>query len=947
MGTIPNGAGHNSVEHQTLEVFRELLSELGSPEAAENLTLNSLLDRDLGLGSLERVELLVRVESRFRTRLADEIAQQAETPSDWVKAVRKGAQARPEAPKENYRIVQPTREAPPPPDSALTLIEVLRRQAEIEPDRVHIHLLEEDSGEDISFRQLFERASRVASALHARGLRPNETAAIMLPTGADFFYAYFGIALAGGIPVPIYPPARPNQVEEYVRRQVGILRNAEVRFLISFDRVKAVADIMRVSIPSLISATTVAALVDGATPGAPAVEPADIAMLQYTSGSTGDPKGVVLTHDNLLANIRGIGWAVKVRPTDIGVSWLPLYHDMGLIGSWLFCLYYAIPITILSPLAFLSRPERWLWALSDSNGTLCPAPNFAYELCARKIPDSSLEEAEGRGRLDLSPWRIAINAGEPVLPGTLAHFAERFHKFGFRAESFVPCYGLAESSVALAFPPIDRRPVIDSIRRQEFQAEAKAIPVPQTRDHPTAIQFVANGRPLPGHEIRIVDEEGDLVDERTQGQLFFRGPSMTSGYYRNPKATAAIMTEDGWLDSGDLAYWANGEVFVTGRRKDCIIKSGRNIIPQEVEAATADVAGVRRGCIAALGSVDAATGTERLVVVAETRATARNEIQRLEAAVVKSVGDRLGIPPDKVVLVPPHSIPKTSSGKIRRNETRILYESGRLRAGKRPPWVQLLRLWLGNLGNWLRLKARHAGTLIRRAYLGTALRATAAISGFLIRLMPGKKAAARFTQWSARLALALTGQSVKVMGTDAIPQGKPSVFVANSASALDLLVLAASLPKPFLIADSTALARAPREVRFLFKRLVVPAVKRNRAADGPPGGTLRDRVREALGSGFTIVAFADGPPGTPPEASRYRLDAIDAAARTSAPIVPIGLCGTEGVFASHRYVRRPTDSHAEVRVGGVIHAQMNGHHALTESRQRIREAIVKLCQKED
>src|SRR5438477_7686414 len=336
MGTSPRDVRNNSVEGQTLEVFRELLSELGSPQAAENLRLNSLLDRDLGLGSLERVELLVRVESRFRTRLADEIAQQAETPSDWVKAVLNGAKADPKARKENYRIVQPTREAPPQPDSALTLIEVLRRQAEIEPDRVHIHLLEEDSGEDISFRQLFERASRVASSLHARGLRPNETAAIMLPTCADFFYAYFGIVLAGGIPVPIYPPARANQVEEYVRRQVGILRNAEVRFLISFDRVKAVSEIMRVSIPSLVSATTVAGLLDGVSQGVPAVEPAEIAMLQYTSGSTGDPKGVVLTHANLLANIRGIGWAVQVCPTDIGVSWLPLYHDMGLIASWLF-----------------------------------------------------------------------------------------------------------------------------------------------------------------------------------------------------------------------------------------------------------------------------------------------------------------------------------------------------------------------------------------------------------------------------------------------------------------------------------------------------------------------------------------------------------------------------------------------------------------------------------
>ena len=942
MGIAPNEVGEGTVEKQTLEVFRELLAELGSPRAAEDVSMNSSLDRDLGLGSLERVELLVRLESRFHTRFREEIAQRAETPSDWARAILDGYKSGSDAPKRGYRIVQPTREAPPPPDSARTLIEVLRRQAEIEPERVHIHLLEEDSGQDISYRQLFETASSVAWGLLARGLRPNETVALMLPTCADFFDAYFGILLAGGIPVPIYPPARPNQFEEYVRRQVGILRNAEVRFLISFDRVKAISEIMRVSIPSLVAATTVAALREGASRGAPAVEPAEIATLQYTSGSTGDPKGVVLTHANLLANIRGIGWAVKVRPTDIGVSWLPLYHDMGLIGSWLFCLYYAVPITILSPLAFLSRPERWLWALSDSKSTLCPAPNFAYELCARKIPDSALEGSAGGGQLDLSPWRVAINAGEPVLPDTLAHFAQRFAKYGFHAESFVPCYGLAESSVALAFPPTNRRPVIDSIRRQEFQSEGRAIPVPRTRHDPKAIRFVANGKPLPGHEIRIVDEEGELVDERVQGRLFFRGPSMTSGYYGNLKATAEIMTEEGWMDSGDLAYWAKGEIFVTGRRKDCIIKSGRNIVPQEVESATADVAGVRRGCIAAFGSVDAATGTERMVVVAETRATARNDILRIEAAVVKGVDDRLGIPPDKVVLVPPHSIPKTSSGKIRRNETRILYESGQLRAGKRPPWVQLLRLWLGNLGNWTRLKVRHAASWIRREYQNAALSMTAAVSGLFVRLMPGKKAAARLAQIASRLALALTGQRVKVMGTEAIPLGKPAVLMANRAGALDPLVLAASLPAPFLIADSSVLSKLPRELRFMFRPLVVQPLQRNGV---PPGGTLRERVREALGSGFAIVAFADAPPGTPPQASGFRLDAIDAAARASAPIVPVGLRGTESVFGAHRHPGGAP--HAEVLVGGVIRPEVNGHRALTESRQRIREAIVRLCEKEN
>ena len=614
---VPSPEAHaDSIEAQTLEVIRDLLAELGSHRTAQAVTLHSSFDRDLGLGSLERVELLVRCEARFNARLSDQIAQQAQTPAEWVRALRNGNQATC-ASTTRYHIRQPAREAPPAPESATTWVDVLRYHVEIEPHRVQIHLLEGESGQDITYTQLLEAASEVAAGLVACGLERNQTVAIMLPTCADFFYAFFGVMLAGGIAVPIYPPARLDKIEEYVRRQVAILRNAEVRFLIGFDEVKAIAKLVRLGIDSLVDMTTVDALRQAGrkTPGAraAAAEPSDTAFIQYTSGSTGDPRGVVLSQANVLANVRGIGWAVRFRPADVVVSWLPLYHDMGLIGSWLFSVYFGAPITILSPLAFLSRPERWLWALHDSRGTLCPAPNFAFELCARKIPDEALEG------LDLSAWRVAINAGEAVLPETLTRFAERFAPYGFRPESYVPCYGLAESSVALTFPPLNRRPVVDVIRRDRFEAEGKAVPA--GGGQADALRFVANGTPLPGHEIRIVDDRGQELGERVQGRLLFRGASQTSGYYRNPEATAAVMTEDGWMDSGDLAYRAGGELYITGRVKDIIIKSGRNLKPQEVEAAAAEVAGVRRGCVAAFGSVDRRKGTERLIVVAETRAS--------------------------------------------------------------------------------------------------------------------------------------------------------------------------------------------------------------------------------------------------------------------------------------------------------------------------------------
>ena len=910
-----------------LEIVRELLIELGSERAASNATLHSSLERDLGLGSLERVELLVRSEARFNTHLPDEIAQEAETPADLVRAVLEGG--RKPAAKTRYRIVQPAREAPPPPSGATTLVEVLHRQVEIDPDRVHIHLLEEDWGHDITYRQLLASANQVAAGLRGRGLKRNDCVAIMLPTCAEFFQAFFGVMLAGGIAVPIYPPARPDKIEEYVRRQVAILRNAEVRFLIGFDRVKAVSKIMRVSIPSLIDATTVDALREAGAPAPKtAVDPAETAFIQYTSGSTGDPKGVVLKHSNILANVQGIGHSVQVRPTDYGVSWLPLYHDMGLIGSWLFCLFYAVPLTVLSPIAFLTRPERWLWALSDSGATLCPAPNFAYELCSRKIPDSAIEG------LDLSRWRIAINAGEAVHPETLLHFAERFRPYGFHAESYVPCYGLAESTVALAFPAINRPPIIDSIRRDLFETEGRAVPA--APDDSNVIRFVANGKPMPGHEIRLMDDQGNILGERQQGRVFFRGPSMTAGYFRNPKATAAIMTEDGWMDSGDLAYWANGEIFVTGRLKDCIIKSGRNIIPQEVEAAAAEVSGVRRGCIAAFGTVDPGTGTERLIVAAETRSTRPDELERIETAVIEKIDSVLGIPPDLVVLVRPHAIPKTSSGKIRRNETRRLYLSGELNASKRAPWVQIVRLRLAHFGSWFELGLQRIGERFQRVLNGVSMLGAACVAGVFARLAPGKRAAAEIVHSAARYVLASSGERVGFRGGEEISNGKPTLFLANRAGALDPLILAAKMREPFLIDDAAALMPLTGAAKFLLQPLVVPPLTGGAA---PPGGTLRERLEGMLKEGHSVVVFADSAVGVSPQRSRFRLEAFQAAASVDCPMRPIGIRGTADLFGAHR---RTSASWARIRIGEPI-IPKSGDDNLVELRDRIRAAISKLC----
>ncbi len=848
------------IQQGVLEAVREVLTELGAADAAARARLDSSLDRDLGLGSLERVELLMRVEKRFSRRLPDDVAQQAETPADLAAALADQDGAGPA--RKRYAI-PPSPPAPAWPEHATDFVAVLRHYAETVPERTQIHLIESDAPTPISYGRLYQRSSEVAAGLIASGLKRGETVAIMLPTCAEFFYSFLGVSLAGGIAVPIYPPARPKQIEEYVQRQLAILANAEVRFLVSFPQAQIVADVMRLGLDSLREVVTVDELASRGARQAELREPAEIFFIQYTSGSTGNPKGVTLTHANVLANVRGIGAAVKARPTDVVVSWLPLYHDMGLIGSWLFSLYHGFPITVMSPLDFLSRPERWLWALSDSRGTLCPAPNFSYDLCTAKISDQAMEG------VDLSPWRIAINAGEPVLASTLESFTARFAAWGFDPKAYVPCYGLAESSVALTFPPIDREPVIDAIDRGRFEQEGAAVP---GNGDGLILRFVANGVALAGHEVKIVDEQGAPLDERVRGRILFRGPSRTSGYYRNLEASRAVIDDEGWMDSGDLGYVADGEVYVTGRLKDVIIKSGHNIIPQDVELAAAETTGVRKGCVAAFGSLDAKTGTERIIVVAETRVTDSAERQRIVREVTENVAAKVGIPPDVVQLAPPHAVPKTSSGKIRRAETRRLYEAGDI-AGRKAdaPWVQMVRLWAATAGGWSRRAGESSARWASRGATAAWQWGAAAAFGLPARLAPHPKAAAPLLRAGLRTVTGLNG-------SDGLSAKQPALYLVNRYDESDAAAWLTAIPGPAMIADSNALNGLAGPAAFLAEPLAVDV----------------DHIADALAQGVSVIVPADSPAGEPPERCRFRLDAIEAAAKAGSPVVP-GWRGDSGI----------------------------------------------------
>ena len=626
-----------------IEVARATVAELRAGDAADvPISLGSSIQNDLGLDSLARVELLHRTEAAFGVELPDATFASAATLAELLAEVERAGPRRPGAPRQAPPLPVGAR-VEPAPDSAATVVDVLRWHAEQHPDAVGQLVIGEGGEQALTYGELWQGARAVAGGLEARGLAPGDRVALMLPTGAEYFRAFMGVLLYGAIPVPIYPAASAAQLEEHVRRQARILRNAGVVAMLTDPQFRGVGRLLQAHVPQLRRVASVAELAEAGHLAAGAALGADsIAFLQYTSGSTGDPKGVVLTHGNLLANIRTMGRSIRVASPDLFVSWLPLYHDMGLIGAWLGTLYFGRPLVVMSPLTFLARPERWLWAIHQHRATLSAAPNFAYELCVKRIADADIEG------LDLSRWRVAFNGAEAVIPETLDRFSGRFARYGFRREAFTPVYGLAECAVGLTFPPLGRGPLVDRVEREPFLGAGEARRAAADAAH--ALSFVGCGLPLPGYEVRVVDASGRELPERREGRLEFKGPSATSGYFNNPGATAALR-RDGWLDSGDRAYLARGEVYVTGRIKDIIIRAGRHIHPDELEAEAGTVTGVRKGCVAVFGSHAPGTATERLVVMAETYTEDPAERAALAARITARIVAALGEPPDDVALV--------------------------------------------------------------------------------------------------------------------------------------------------------------------------------------------------------------------------------------------------------------------------------------------------------
>jgi fatty-acyl-CoA synthase len=521
----------------------------------------------------------------------------------------------------------------------------------------------------VPYRQLHEEARAYAANLQSLGVGPGDHVGILGPTSRSLVTAIQGVLLAGGTVVVLPLPMRLGSVEEFVQQTRVRIANADVSLLL-VDPELAPFIQPETGDPTMVGWE---ALQPGpGRAGADAWErPSDdlerLAILQFTSGSTSDPKGVMLPHRTVGANLDAIAHATSLDPDDdVLVSWLPLYHDMGLVGLLTLPLATGTPLVLGAPTDFMGSPSRWMEWISTYGGTATAGPNFSWVLAARALRRSE--------RLDLSRLRIALNGAEPVDPDTVAAFLEAGEPHGLRPGAVFPAFGMAEVAIAGTFPEPMSGLRTDPVDLRVLEAERYAAPSDAAA--PGARSLAILGRPVLGLEIRVVDPiTGDELQDREVGELEIRGTSVTPGYYKRPDANAELFHE-GWLRTGDLAYLLDGEMVMCGRIKDMIIVGGRNVFPEDVERALADVDGVRAGNVIAFG-IDGHQGKEGLVVVAESKGDDHAQVRR---SVAQRVRDAIGLPAKEIVLVEPGSLPKTSSGKLQRSLCKLRYLGQELQA---------------------------------------------------------------------------------------------------------------------------------------------------------------------------------------------------------------------------------------------------------------------------
>jgi len=530
----------------------------------------------------------------------------------------------------------------------------------------------------LGWAEIRERALAACGQLQALGAAPGDRVALIFPTGPDFFTAFFGTLLAGAIPVPLYPPLRLGRLGEYLRRTGRMLARVGAAVVLADRRVaRLLGESVAEARPPLGCRTLDELPAGRAHPAA--VTPADLALVQFSSGTTVDPKPVALSHRAILAQATALNnlWPDSAERKHTGVSWLPLYHDMGLIGCALPVLARDTTLTLLAPEHFVARPALWLRTLSRYRATLSPAPNFAYALCVSRIAESDL------AGVDLSSWFTAMNGAEAIAPSVLRAFEERFSPYGLKRGVLTPVYGLSEAALAITFSDLGRPYRTGRFDRERLARQGVAVPAETGRE------IVAVGRPLPGFALRIADPFGRPLPEGQVGRVWASGPSLMDGYLDDPQATGRVL-QNGWLDTGDLGFLDSGELFLTGRAKDVVILRGRNHSPEEIERAVETLPGLRPGSAVAASWLPEEGQGEVLGLFAERRREASaGELAALPEACRTAVLGATGLALDEVVLLAPGTLPRTSSGKLRRGETLRLHLAGALLP---PPPATPLRL---------------------------------------------------------------------------------------------------------------------------------------------------------------------------------------------------------------------------------------------------------------
>jgi fatty-acyl-CoA synthase len=521
----------------------------------------------------------------------------------------------------------------------------------------------------VPYRQLHEEARGYAANLQALGVAPGDHVGLLGPTSRPLVTAIQAVWLCGATVVVLPLPMRLSSIEEFVDQTRVRITNADVSLLLVDPDLApfiepAPGDPPMVGWEALLPGTGRAL---AAAYERPADEPERLAILQFTSGSTSDPKGVMLPHHTVGANLDAICASTALDPDDdVLVSWLPLYHDMGLVGLLTLPMTTGTPLVLGAPTDFMGGPSRWMEWMSTYGGTATAGPNFSWVLAARALRRSET--------LDLSRLRIALNGAEPVDPATVTAFIEAGEPHGLRPGAVFPAFGMAEVAIAGTFPEPMSGLRTDPVDLRVLESERYAAPTDPSA--PGARSLAILGRPVQGLEIRVVDPiSGHELKDREVGELEIRGTSVTPGYYRRPDANAELFHE-GWLRTGDLAYLLDGEMVMCGRIKDMIIVGGRNVFPEDVERALAGIEGVRAGNVIAFG-IHGHQGKEGLVVVAESKGDDHAEVRR---SVAERVRDAIGLPAKEIVLVEPGSLPKTSSGKLQRSLCKLRYLGQELQA---------------------------------------------------------------------------------------------------------------------------------------------------------------------------------------------------------------------------------------------------------------------------